>query len=1278
MPITKAKFDEILQVGTIDTGNGTLFGYHDKRTVSTQRLMLVISTGGSGKAAIKEAMKTARQKLTRDFSNFVKFIVIDSASEELKPFEKMGIDTLNISSGGTAERLAPSRRPAEIKRFVPRDYPYQELNDQGSGQKRLNGKVKLYDKESSGLGSTNDSILVNKIKALFNGAWRDYTNLPLDIMILSGISGGNGSGTFMNIAALARSACPRTINVTVYGYLMLPDTAENFHREDSKRQQLYANGFAAIKELESYMSIRMEHDRTEIMERQGGEGNISLGVANPIFDYPVLLSGDYWNAVSIIAETIVNAAAESGDGSKDESGENNGNDFTQRSFYSNISAMRGTKLSVAEVSENGILRTDACPEDSHSYCSIGYAFASIPDKVVIPNIVGKISDKLYEADAASEMMGHAASAFIDDKTSLTFTQFEDAMRILLVLGKNTPVTERSLWDKILNFLKKLSEPAQNNVELTYNNVVDGQTGAYLRAFRVDERASQGIRHIGENISTFYDSVINAARNLMEKYGPRVIEYLYTGNDPTGDPDTLQKLKNICMKTQIQTVLSEFNREAQTPGKYPEYLNPVWILDIIGHLEKKERLQVWEGSARLAARKDISCKISQRMGGERGDWYNLFTSKYIDFIEKCRRFADVLETLADFYKGKGINLDADSFEQFASDGGGRNGVNLCSNAEIYKWVKTQVSMKVRQIAPNDVREAFVSDFFTHIDEWVSDEEGTARTRFDDVMSSICGLGSHAMENNGLALSITDFFNEMLAGIDDVQQQQQQIDNMIDNIMVRLKGKSYPSLKARNIGQTNITILVPPSLISGTAGTMIKNSIMGRITQADQFAESTAVDAIVCYQTAVAIAVADLEDLTKWENAYDRVYDGQMHLSNGEYYDLHMKSGCSQYKELTKTETDRQLGTADIRPLSPEEDVLFGTGLSWRHYPSVNVKRYYHGLNMDPSAPTVSGTTEGQYWDVFSRKVDQAVRYGIIECRRGAGNKYKYYINLIPNDWSNLDVSGYNEMEAGRFVRGERLFDYLKKQNGFSHAEPTRQIALIGSPFFGTEGFDLGAAQSLEGWTQSLIERVQTGYMKRMLRKMTGLYQELEDTLYRYADIEKNLSLREAEYVKFYEAKRFTDWFLSGVIKMGDGKAWSILVSEEGINIPLVTFDKLTVNVQMNTLERTLTMEKQRLAVVYLRYRRLLEDGKLNLSVLEEVKRSMINKMDPESYETMLSERIEMLSEAIAHYKSMVGSASDEIRLLRNHYKMDEKDIDKAEVLVRFFQAIEEAVSEQETW
>ena len=271
-----------------------------------------------------------------------------------------------------------------------------------------------------------------------------------------------------------------------------------------------------------------------------------------------------------------------------------------------------------------------------------------------------------------------------------------------------------------------------------------------------------------------------------------------------------------------------------------------------------------------------------------------------------------------------------------------------------------------------------------------------------------------------------------------------------------------------------------------------------------------------------------------------------------------------------------------------------------------------------------------------------------------------------------------MEAGRFVRGERLFDYLKKQNGFSHAEPTRQIALIGSPFFGTEGFDLGAAQSLEGWTQSLIERVQTGYMKRMLRKMTGLYQELEDTLYRYADIEKNLSLREAEYVKFYEAKRFADWFLSGVIKVGDGKAWSILVSEEGVNIPLVTFDKLTVNVQMNPLEKTLTMEKQRLAVVYLRYRRLLEDGKLNLSVLEEVKRSLINKMDPESYETMLSERIEMLSEAIAHYKSIVGNASDEIRLLRNHYKMDEKDLDKAEVLVRYFQAIEEAVSEQETW
>ena len=85
----------------------------------------------------------------------------------------------------------------------------------------------------------------------------------------------------------------------------------------------------------------------------------------------------------MIGETIVNSIADS-QGS-----------FDQRSFYSNLIPESQKYLAVSEVSDQGILKPNTFPEDSHMYSGIGYAHASIPEKIVIPNIIGKVCRKLY-------------------------------------------------------------------------------------------------------------------------------------------------------------------------------------------------------------------------------------------------------------------------------------------------------------------------------------------------------------------------------------------------------------------------------------------------------------------------------------------------------------------------------------------------------------------------------------------------------------------------------------------------------------------------------------------------------------------------------------------------------------------------------------------------------------------------------------------------------------------------------------------------------------------
>ena len=72
--LARADFLNMLKIGKVDTGSGTLFGVPRRRGVEKSRLTLVISTGGSGKSAILQAINIANQKLQEDYSSYMKFL----------------------------------------------------------------------------------------------------------------------------------------------------------------------------------------------------------------------------------------------------------------------------------------------------------------------------------------------------------------------------------------------------------------------------------------------------------------------------------------------------------------------------------------------------------------------------------------------------------------------------------------------------------------------------------------------------------------------------------------------------------------------------------------------------------------------------------------------------------------------------------------------------------------------------------------------------------------------------------------------------------------------------------------------------------------------------------------------------------------------------------------------------------------------------------------------------------------------------------------------------
>lgn len=1254
------ELQKILMMTQVDAGNGMLFGSADERKQAPRdkALTLVIATGGSGASAIKEAITIADRKLLPEYQNYMHFLVVDSDNDEIESAKsKNNICTLYTSTDGAAHRMTLKKgeeyRPEFFRKFMPANYDIQKINGKGASRDRITGKLKLYDVTADGT-STNDARFQDTIMNLFNGKWNAYRNRPVDIMVLTGISGGNGSGTFMDLAARAKHACHAAgaAGVKVYGYIMLPDTAEGFASSDNIRLTFYQNGYAALKELESYMSIGFNGDRKEVISSTNPVENITIDQTNMLFDYPVLISGNYKEAVSMIAETIVNIAG------------NNVGNFSQESFYSNITSSRLVAMSPNTMCESGVLKQDACPEDSHQYCGIGYAHAEIPEKIVIPNVVGKVCNSLF---ISTKKDGIAAkdreTEFCSAKRKLTKTEFEEAIGRLFSVEDNMVVDENCLWNLLNNKLWDLTVLPQNDNPLTYADVASNQFGTWETAFGVPALIKGGQKEIQEYLSGLYKSFRQKAATIMVQYGPRAMEYLYTGEGADKPTDfahiSIRRIMNIVNNTMLDIV----NNTVQ----HPDLLPAKGVVGSFWAEKFAKEVDGWKQDKEGAIQEDIYQVIVESMYGKNGTWIVEYQNKVEQFVCCCIRFANVLEYMTTYYAANGKSVDAGSFTEFAQIQTENNGINLCSDQAMYDWVKNCISQKVAGINLDQLKQMLINDFIEHSDLWCSNEEGVARKRYDEIMSIACQLGAHATTNNGLNLSIKDYFDAALANVP-VTQQNSKIDQIVESIMSRLMQKSKPSLRIRKgaFYDVNKNVMIPQSLILGAYGQQILNSFnahLGNMVNTNnQVIVSPVVDAIVSYQTSVANAISSLADLPKWEQAYESQQSNTKHLNCGEY--------ISQYTELSMTKKDELEHVKRKEKINTEDDLLGTTGLSWEHYPSINIVAFQNDFT---NFKELAGKTiEAQYrQNVFEKKIEYALREKIIECVEVAPNIYQYWINLIPEDWNNLNVNTWKDREKGRYVRGQRLFDFLHNQNKHSYAPYRKRIVLTGSQVFEND-FDFNTIISLQHWNELQVEQEHRSYMKRIMRKNTALYMELEETLYRYYDIRKALEEKE----KGYQAYILGELYLYGCIVVDeDEEQWDVRIDPEGGIQNIVVLDWMTKVTGLDSFETGLCEDGFIWPIIYNRFKAL----GLKMEDLEQVRVAYVKtvgKQEPQEFRQMVVNRIEKMQKAFEMYQKAFGSKPDPAAEIAKKYNLGANEAEVVADMVQMYQSLLEVLAKNQ--
>lgn len=271
----KAVVREHIQQLDVSLGGGIV---SDKIRVDTiDNPMLVIGLGGTGidallrlKYQVNRRFKLPVDPLSKkrkEKPDNIEFIAFETNEHDRnKKYKGIGLDPVtefvllsNPEIGGVLQNRSI------LEPYIT-DWLSPELTItdgiSGASGVRQAGRLLLFTKITQVV-----QTIEKKIKMLSEG-----TNKKLIVFLLSGLSGGTGSGCFLDIAYIVRGIFERDFGsagvdrVNTLGYLFTPDVnLSNKSLSSHTRDYIMKNGYAALKELDYWMNAdeRMERFRQQ-------------------------------------------------------------------------------------------------------------------------------------------------------------------------------------------------------------------------------------------------------------------------------------------------------------------------------------------------------------------------------------------------------------------------------------------------------------------------------------------------------------------------------------------------------------------------------------------------------------------------------------------------------------------------------------------------------------------------------------------------------------------------------------------------------------------------------------------------------------------------------------------------------------------------------------------------------------------------------------------------------------------------------------------------------
>lgn len=233
----------------LDIINGSGILKDNRRVSSVNSPTVIISLGGLGGKTLNKLKDQMIRRINPE-GNCVRLLAIDSSEKDIRELKNNG----NIQDDEAfclyKPEVANGGIPYHVEQWINKEHT-PHITGAGCGGKRQNGRYVL------SVNSVYNNVRA-KIASVISAAKATAPTQQVNIIFIAGISGGTGSGTFIDMAYLVQDimsveiAIGTRANYKMSAYLYMPDVQFGIGATDAS---LMRNGYAALKELDYFYNI---------------------------------------------------------------------------------------------------------------------------------------------------------------------------------------------------------------------------------------------------------------------------------------------------------------------------------------------------------------------------------------------------------------------------------------------------------------------------------------------------------------------------------------------------------------------------------------------------------------------------------------------------------------------------------------------------------------------------------------------------------------------------------------------------------------------------------------------------------------------------------------------------------------------------------------------------------------------------------------------------------------------------------------------------------------